>query len=101
MQLTKNYSNEIVKSATMLLSTICPDLNATSLIGALKAYGEGSQPKSPQVCSIKEASEILGVTTMTVSRYLNDGTLTRISIPNKRFVRISRDEINALLTVGA
>ena len=101
MVLTKNYSLEVVKPAVMLLQSVCPDLNATSLIGALKAFGEEEKSKSPETVTIKEAADLLGVTTMTISRYMKDGTLPRIEIKGKRFVRIPREAVNALLTVGA
>jgi len=102
MNVPNNPSLEVIKTAVMLLqSSVCPDLTATSLIEALRSYGTTEiKPKSPETVTIKEAAEILGVTTMTISRYMKDGTLPRIEIKGKRFVRLPRQAINALLTVS-
>lgn len=99
MQLTKNYSPDVLKAGVNLLAMVYPELTPSTLVDALRAYGTKSQkPKAKETVTIQEASDILGVTKVSIHRYIKQGLLPRIKISAKN-VKIPLDAIQELLTV--
>ena len=47
--------------------------------------------------SVAEAASILGLSPLTIRRYVASGTLTGYRVGNSRFIRLDADEVTALL----
>lgn len=79
MQVKSNFSKETLAGVVTLLQPAVPDLTATGLVAALKAYDPDSPEsrieKAPQFADKKTAADLLQVSTFTVQRMIDDGTL--------------------------
>jgi excisionase family DNA binding protein len=52
---------------------------------------------TPELLTVVQVAEILGVHPRTVTNWCNEGTLKAIVLPSGRF-RIRRDDLDALIT---
>ena len=99
MQINKNVSKETLTAMVAFCKTIAPEVTEENFIQALINFSPAgsTKPKTPEVVSINEAKELLGVSRPTLNRYLKDGLLPKIKIGLKT-VRIPRSAINELLS---
>jgi hypothetical protein len=104
MQLKDTITPSVLAAAVGLLQPFCPDLSPRSLVRAIKSYqaevttATDATPEKP--LTRKEAAAILGVSLQSVSRYMNDGRLKRISL-SKKCVRVCPQSLRDLLAGNA
>ena len=99
-----NYSSEefrtieILISASIRIGSISKESGRKMIEKLKEEFIQKEIKKAKATVTIHEASEILGVSRMTVHRYIKQGLLPKIKISAKT-VRIPFDAVNNLLTV--
>lgn len=92
----------VLTAAVSVLSAGVPELTASSLIAALKEYGEEKKNNEqrrqiPEFLTIAETAKALGVCRHTVYAYIGEGKLQSVRA-SKRLVRVTRDSLLALVS---
>lgn len=79
MQVRSNVTKDTLAGVVTLLQPAVPNLTATGLVAALKAYEPDSPgtriERAPQFADKKTAADLLQVSTFTVQRMIDDGSL--------------------------
>ena len=98
MEVRNQINQQIISAAVNMLNPYVPELTAVNLIEALKNHNteEKAAPQLEKPLSRKEVAELLGVSLVTVSRYLKSGKLRKIKISGK-CVRICPESLRDLL----
>jgi len=107
MKVKSQIPSSIIASAAVLLQEYVPDLSPSSLIEALRRYGEtGGRRRSksitipPKGISRREAAELLGCSVGTVHNYLKSGRLKGGKIGPRKW-EIDPESVIALLPGNA
>jgi len=91
-------SDIIINSAVVLLQGAFDGIDRDSLIGALTSYSNNAKQKKEELLTINQTAERIGVTTMTIQRYLKAGLLPKIKI-GSRLVRIPKSAVDEMLNI--
>lgn len=107
MKIKNGISPAILVAATSMLQQYIPDLTPTNLVAALKAFEATPDETAKQMrqgvekpYTVKEVSELLGVSRATVWHYLRDGRLRGARV-SPRVTRIDPESVRAALSSGA
>jgi excisionase family DNA binding protein len=81
-----------------LLQPFVPELTPTNLIAALKEHQatQTTAPKLEKPLTRQQVADFLGVSLVTVTRYLNTGKLRRIKLTGRN-VRIDAESFRKLI----
>lgn len=98
MEIQDRISPQIISASVNLLQPFVPELTPTNLIAALKEHqaAQATAPKYEKPLTRQQVAKLLGVSLLTVSRYLNRGTLRRIKLSG-RSVRIDPASFRKLI----
>ena len=95
MNVRNTISPAVLTAAVAMLQEYVPELSPTNFVAALKEYGNNDGiPEKPM--TKQECAKLLGVSIMTVNRYIKDGLLKANKIGN-RLVRIETQSVRNLL----
>lgn len=97
MQIANKITPAVIQAATAMLSPYVPEISPTGLIAALKEYNvKESKAAEEKPYTRAEVANLLGLSTQTINRMLNRGTLKRIHV-GQRAVRIAPKSVRAIL----
>ena len=98
MEIQDRISPQIIAASVNLLQPFVPELTPTNLIAALKEHQttQTTAPKLEKPMTRQEVAKLLGVSLLTVSRYLNAGKLRRIQLSG-RSVRVDAASFRKLI----
>ncbi|HRS72376.1 MAG TPA: helix-turn-helix domain-containing protein [Anaerohalosphaeraceae bacterium] len=98
MEVKNLISPQIITAAANMLSPFVPEITPTNLIAALKGHqlAQNAALTLEKPMTRKQVAELLGVSLLTVSRYLNAGKLRRIRLSG-RSVRIDPASVRDFL----
>jgi len=86
MEISDTITKPVIAAATNLLLPYAPELTGKKLIAAIKDY-QPDQPDQPEKfekpLTRREVAGLLGCSLLTVSRYLKEGKLDRITLSRK------------------
>lgn len=101
MQIANKITPAVIQAATAMLSPYVPEISPTGLIAALKEYNvKESKAAEEKPYTRAEVANLLGLSTQTINRMLNRGTLKRIHV-GLRAVRIAPESVRAILEGNA
>ena len=98
MEVQDRISPQISSASVNLLQPFVPELTPTNLISSLKEHQatQTTAPKLEKPLTRQQVADFLGVSLVTVSRYLNTGKLRRIKLTGRN-VRIDAESFRKLI----
>jgi excisionase family DNA binding protein len=98
MEIQDRINQQIISAVVNMLSPYVTELTPTNLIAALKEHQatQTTAPKLEKPMTRQEVAKMLGVSLLTVSRYLNAGKLRRIQLSG-RSVRVDAASFRKLI----
>lgn len=98
MEIQDRINQQIIVAAVNMLSPYVPELTPTNLISALKGHQatQTTAPKLEKPLTRQQVADFLGVSLVTVTRYLNTGKLRRIKLTGRN-VRIDAESFRKLI----
>lgn len=98
MKVKEEINEQVIAAAVSMLQPYAPDLTPTSLIEALENHNSAvsNTPKVEKPMTRQEVSKLLGVSLVTINRYLNSDKLRRIKLSG-RTVRIDPESIRKFI----
>jgi len=98
MEIQDRISPQIISASVNLLQPFVPELTPTNLIAALKEHQatQTTAPKLEKPLTRQQVADFLGVSLVTVTRYLNSGKLRRIKLTGRN-VRIDAESFRKLI----
>jgi len=92
----KTMSPQLLDAAVVLLQTAIPDLTTQNLIKAIRKCTP-RMTSGKEMLTRAEAADRLGISLVTLHRWINEGLLNAVSI-TPRTVRIPSEEVENLLS---
>lgn len=100
MNIDNKIPTSTIQATIALLSPYVAEISPTNLIKAIKEYGNNQKsPLGNKPLTRQEVADYLGVSLVTVNRYLNIGLLQRIKL-TRGCVKISVESVQKLLEQG-
>ena len=98
MEIQDRINQQIISAAVNMLSPYVPELTPTNLISALKEHQatQTTAPKLEKPLTRQQVADFLGISLVTVTRYLNTGKLRRIKLTDRN-VRIDAESFRKLI----
>ena len=98
MEIQDRINQQIISAAVNMLSPYVPEITATNLIAALKGHqaAQTTAPKLEKPLTRQQVADFLGISLVTVTRYLNSGKLRRIKLTGRN-VRIDAESFRKLI----